>query len=92
MAKLTESDAAKVAIYTCGIYILVTGCRAERLFIVDTQPIKSELGGNGDGGLLKVFSGKDLTTQRDVCARVWKRLAQSGVKSNDTQSFLIIEE
>lgn len=87
VGKVTESSAANLAIYTCEIYIFVIGCRSERLFIVDTHPILAELGGNGDGGLLKVFSGKDLPEQRDVCAWVWKRLAESGVKSNATQSF-----
>ena len=91
LGKLAESSAAKVAIYTCGIYIFVIGCRSGRLFTVDTHAITPDLGGNGEG-LLKVFSGKDLPSQKDVSAWVWKRLAQSGVKSNAMQSFLIIEE
>jgi len=59
--------------------------------VVDTYTITPEFGGNGDG-LLKVFSGKDLLSQRDVCVWVWKRLALSGVKWNAVQSFLIMEE
>ena len=50
-----------------------------------------EFGGHGDG-LLKVFSGKDLPSQRHLCIWVWKRLALSGVKWNAVQSFLIMEE
>jgi len=91
LRKLAESNGAKVSIYTCGIYIFVIGCRSRRLFIVDTHQISPELGGSGTG-LLKVFSGKDRRSQRDVSTWVWKRLAQSGVKSNTMQSFLIIEE
>ena len=59
LEKLTESNEVKVAIYTCGIYIFVIGCRSGRLFVVDTYTITPEFGGYGDG-LLKVFSGKDL--------------------------------
>lgn len=87
--KLAESNEIIVAIYTCGIYIFVIGCRSGRFFVVDTYTITPEFGGNGDG-LLKVFSGKDLPSQRDVW--VWKRLALSGVKWNAVQSFLIMEE
>ena len=87
--KLAESNEIIVAIYTCGIYIFVIGCRSGRFFVVDTYTITPEFGGNGDG-LLKVFSGKDLPSQRDVWG--WKRLALSGVKWNAVQSFLIMEE
>lgn len=59
LEKLTESNEVIVAIYTCGIYIFVIGCRSGRLFVVDTYTITPEFGGHGDG-LLKVFSGKDL--------------------------------
>lgn len=59
LEKLAESNEVIVAIYTCGIYIFVIGCRSGRLFVVDTYTITPEFGGHGDG-LLKVFSGKDL--------------------------------
>lgn len=59
LEKLAESNEVIVAIYTCGIYIFVIGCRSGRLFVVDTYTITPEFGGYGDG-LLKVFSGKDL--------------------------------
>ena len=91
VGKLAESNTAKVAIYTCGMYIFVIGCRLGRLFIVDTHTIAPELGGNG-AGLLKVFLDKDLSSQRNVCAWVWKRLALSGVKGNAMQSFVVLEE
>ena len=59
LEKLAESNEVIVAIYTCGIYIFVIGCRSGRLFVVETYTITPEFGGHGDG-LLKVFSGKDL--------------------------------
>lgn len=59
LEKLAESNEVIVAIYTCGIYIFVIGCRSGRLFVIDTYTITPEFGGHGDG-LLKVFSGKDL--------------------------------
>ena len=59
LEKLAESNEVIVAIYTCGIYIFVIGCRPGRLFVVETYTITPEFGGHGDG-LLKVFSGKDL--------------------------------
>lgn len=58
LEKLAESNEVIVAIYTCGIYIFVIGCRSGRLFVVDTYTITPEFGGYGDG-LLKVFTGKD---------------------------------
>lgn len=91
LEKLAESNEVIVAIYTCGIYIFVIGYRSGRLFVVDTYTITPEFGGHGDG-LLEVFSGKNLLSQRHLCVWVWKRLALSGVKWNAVQSFLIMEE
>lgn len=91
VGKLTESNVPKVAIYTSGKYIFVIGCRSGRLFIVDSHTISPELGGNGFG-ILKVFFGKDLLSQRELCTWVWRRLRLSGVNGKASQSFITLEE
>ena len=59
---------------------------------MDTHAICQELGGNGKG-LVKVFlhENKQVAVE-NLCAWVWKRLSQSGVKSCAQQSQWIEEE
>ena len=77
----------RVAFYSCGGYIFTIGWAFQHLFIMDTHSINQELGGNGKG-LVKVFihENKQLASE-SLCAWVWKRLSQSGVKSCAQQSL-----
>ena len=54
---------------------------------MDTHSINQELGSNGKG-LVKVFAheNKQLAAE-SLCAWVWKRLSQSGVKNCAQQSL-----
>lgn len=76
----------RLAFYSCGGYIFTIGWAFGYLFIMDTHAIFHELGGNGNG-LVKVFLQDDRQlAAEDLCAWVWKRLSQSGVKSCAQQS------
>ena len=84
---LTTEREMRVAFYSCGGYIFTIGWAFQHLFIMDTHAICQELGGDGKG-LLKVFlhENKQLAVE-NLCAWVWKRLSQSGVKSCTQQSL-----
>ena len=77
-----------LAFYSCGGggYIFTIGWAFGYLFIMDTHAIFQELGGNGNG-LVKVFlqDHRQLAAE-DLCAWVWKRPSQCGVKSCAQQS------
>ena len=85
VCQLPTDREMRVAFYSCGGYIFTIGWALQHLFIMDTHAIKQELGVNGKG-LVKVFSheNKRLAAE-NLCAWVWKRLSQSGVKSNSMQ-------
>lgn len=87
VCQLTTEREKRVAFYSCGGYIFTIGWTLQHLFIMDTHAINQELGGNGNG-LVKVFSheNKRLAAE-NLCAWVWKRLSQSGVKSCAQQSL-----
>ncbi|CAB4012775.1 Cyclin-dependent kinase-like 2 [Paramuricea clavata] len=76
----TIDDTARVAIYTSGPYIFLIGCKSGNFFVIDTHPICTELGGNGNG-ILKIFPCTDNNTPKRLCSWVWKRLKYSGVTS-----------
>ena len=76
----------RLAFYSCGGYIFTIGWAFGHLFIMDTNAIFHELGGNGNG-LVKVFLRDDRQlAAEDLCAWLWKRLSQSGLKSCAQQS------
>ena len=84
--QLTAKREMRLAFYSCGGYIFTIGWVFGYLFIMDTHAIFHELGGNGNG-LVKVFLQDDSQlAAEDLCAWVWKRLSQSGVKSCAQQS------
>lgn len=92
VTKLSKENAPlKIAIYTCGVYIFLIGCRSKRLFLVDTHPIGADLGGNGNG-ILKVYPADDYDSPYQMCAWIRKRLQISGVQSKCMQSLLILGE
>lgn len=80
----------RIALYTCGGYIVLVGCRSGEFFVIDTHPIPVEQGGNGDG-VIKVLSCGDRNSVKGVCTWLWKRLQASGVDKDQTQSFSIME-
>ena len=90
VTKLEKEDASvRVAIYTCGRYIFLTGCRSNHVFLVDTHSIGAELGGNANG-ILKVYPSNDLATPYQLCTWIWKRLENSGVQAKALQSLVFL--
>ena len=80
-----------MALYTCGGYIVLVGCRSGELFVIDTHPTPVELGGDGNG-LIKVFGPcADGNSAGGLCTWLWRRLNMSGVDEDQTQSFSILE-
>ena len=78
------------ALYTCGGYIVLVGCRAGEFFVIDTHPISPELGGDGNGAI-KVLPCGDRNSVKGLCTWWWKRLQVSGVDKAKKQSFAIME-
>lgn len=85
------SKPSNVAIYSCGGYVFVVGCKSNQLFLVDTHPIPAQLGGMGNG-LIKVYPIQDSESSNELCAWIWRRLHLSGVPGTAQQSFLILDE
>ena len=82
---------SRMALYTCGGYIVLVGCRSGELFVIDTHPTPVELGGDGNG-LIKVFGPcADGNSAGGLCTWLWRRLNMSGVDEDQTQSFSILE-
>ena len=68
VSKLVKEDTPlKITIYTCGAYIFLSGCLSRQLFLLDAQPIRPELGRNGNG-ILKVYPTSDSASQYQLCA------------------------
>lgn len=80
----------RIALYTCGGYIVLVGCRAGEFFVIDTHPISPELGGDGNG-VIKVLPCGDRNSVKGLCTWLWKRLQASGVDKAKKQSFAIME-
>lgn len=83
-------DKPRIGLFTCGGYISMVGCSPRELFIVDTHPVCSELGGNGNA-LIKLFQCSDKDAAISLCAWIWKRLKISGVGKWKEQSFCILD-
>ena len=87
VSKLVKEDTPlKITIYTCGAYIFLSGCLSKQLFLLDAQPIRPELGRNGNG-ILKVYPTCDSASQYQLCAWIWKRIQISGVQVKAMQSL-----
>ena len=88
VTKLEKEDApVSVAIYTCGGYIFLIGCRRNHVFLVDTHSIGAE--GNGNG-ILKVYPSNDPATPFQLCTWIWKTLQNSGVQAKALQSLVFL--
>ena len=81
----TTDDVPRVAIYTCGGYIFLIGCKATRFFFIDTHSIGKKLGGNGNG-MIKVFPTGDDHSAKRLC---WLR--SSGVDGKQFQSLSVAQ-
>lgn len=90
-SKCAASEPNNTAIYSCGGYVFVLGCKSNQLFLVDTHPISAQLGGMGNG-LIKVYPVQDSESSNQLCAWIWRRLQLSGVPETAQQSFLILDE
>ena len=67
VSKLVKEDTPlKITIYTCGAYIFLSGCLSKQLFLLDAQPIRPELGRNGNG-ILKVYPTCDCFPVSTMC-------------------------
>ena len=85
----TVDDVPGVALYTCGGYTFLIGCKNGKFFLIDTHRISSSLGGNGNG-ILKVYPNEKESAKR-VCCWIWKRLKDSGVDETNLQSLSIVD-
>jgi hypothetical protein len=78
-----------VAIYTCGKYVLLIGCVAGKVFLVDSHPVVERACGEKTG--VAIFSEGHASECHEFI-REWlvKRLKRSGVTGGSMQSFAIM--
>ena len=51
----TKEQFCTVLRVCCKPYVFLVGVMSGKLFLIDTHPVKQDLGGNGRGGLVKVY-------------------------------------
>jgi hypothetical protein len=86
--KMQSTSNVSVAIYTCGIYVLLVGYVGEKVFLVDSHPVVEDSQGKQTGVAI-VSDG--ITTQSSFLLN-WlsTRLKKSGVPKGSVQSFSIM--
>lgn len=66
------------ALFCCEPYVFLVGVVGGKLFLIDTHPVNQDLGGNGHGGLVKVYRNCSPKACEALCAWIWKRLKTGG--------------
>ncbi len=77
-----------VAIYTCGIYVLVLGYVGEKVFLVDSHPVVEDFQGQRTG--VAIVSDGNTTESSFLLNWLSTRLKRSGVPKGSVQSFSIM--
>lgn len=76
---------SQTAVYTCSPYTLTVHNSQGLYYIIDTHPVPSSMGGDGNGVVVK------LPTSELVVKWLLYRLHKAGVKYNEPQSFNVVE-
>lgn len=89
--KMASLEHLSTALFCCEPYVFLVGKMDGQLFLIDTHPVGQDLGGNGEGGLLKIFTNASSDACESLCSWIWKRLRLSGALGNcAAQSFLFM--
>ena len=87
----SAESTTRVGLYTCSMYTFLVGTNNGSYFLIDTHPIGEQLGGNSNGILVATRDTSSQSCKRLV-QWILKRLRDSGVGQNDTQSFAWLTE
>ena len=92
----TVSDIASkeqfcTALFCCEPYVFLVGVRGGKLFLIDTHPVNQDLGGNGHGGLVKLYHNCSPKACEALCGWLWERLRTGGgLTEKAGHSFLLM--
>ena len=78
----------KFAVYVCEPYTFLVGCIKERVYLVDTHPVSAMFGGTNTA--LLVSSDPSNEGSLSICKWLWKRLYESNIKEENTQSLSVL--
>lgn len=88
---MTTKEQFCTALFCCELYISLVGVMSGKLFLIDTHPLNRDLGGNGHGGLVKVYHNCLPKAYEALCGWIWKWLrAGGGLTEKAGHSFLVI--
>ena len=88
---MTTKEQFCTALFCCEPYVFLVGVMSGKLFLIDTHPVNQDLGGNGHGGLVKVYHNCSPKAFEALCGWIWKRLrAGGGLTEKAGHSFLFM--
>ena len=88
---MTTKEQFCTALFCCEPYVFLVGVMSGKLFLIDTHPVNQDLGGNGRGGLVKVYHNCSPKACEALCGWIWKRLrAGGGLTEKAWHSFLLM--
>ena len=79
------------ALFCCEPYVVLVGVLGGKLFLIDTHPVNQDLGGNGHGGLVKLYHNCSPKACEALCGWLWERLRTGGgLTEKAGHSFLLM--
>ena len=84
-------QANQVGLYTCSPYTFLVGTNSGSFFLIDTHPIREDVGGNGNGILVATCDTSERSCQI-LIQWILKRLKSSGISGNNAQSLAWLTE
>ncbi len=92
---LNKQDSAEqvnqVGLYICSPYTFLVGTNSGSFFLIDTHPIREDLGGNGNGILVATSDTSEMSCKL-LIQWILKRLKSSGVIASNAQSLAWLTE
>ena len=86
---MTSKEKFCTALFCCEPYVFLVGVIGGKLFLIDTHPVNQDLGGNGQGGLVKVYHDCSPKACEALCGWIWKRLRTGGGFSDEEGGALL---
>ena len=92
---LNKQDSAEqvnqVGLYICSPYTFLVGTNSGSFFLIDTHPIREDLGGNGNGILVATSDTSEMSCKL-LIQWILKSLKSSGVIASNAQSLAWLTE
>ena len=88
---MTSKEQFCTALFCCKWYVSLVGVIGGKLFLIDTHPVNQDPGGNGHGGLVKVYRDCSPKACEALRGWIWKRLRTGrGLMKKAGHSFLLM--